>query len=351
MSAMTQSRQRGKEKRREATKTPKTDEVIRCEQCNMEMQANPPFAPSSWLRIVYEAIKRLHNEANPHRKYFHYKHDICSYIDKNWYSLCPEKKKTSTWNNTVSAVITTHRKLFKSNRKQSGYWTLRSAAQAMDIEDLKEVVKKSPKKRTHTEMVASSPVTPKVTKPRGLTEEEVYQLKTSVSPSQPRVFYAISLRRKNKPGSEDDLGSPSRRTRSATGGDENEDDDDPMLLDDALIQIPVPKPWMDRVIKHPLVADTYTIEGPIPIPRWVEVNEDEVLDEDDSPGPSPSKKAKISSPKSDGKEKVEEDGDEDISDARFSALHQPYETLEKRLQKYFVNSQNNGVATVNNTNH
>jgi hypothetical protein len=32
---------------------------------------------------------------------------------------------TLTWNNTVSAVITTHRKLFKSNRKQSGYWTLR----------------------------------------------------------------------------------------------------------------------------------------------------------------------------------------------------------------------------------
>lgn len=270
---------------------------------------------------------------------------------------------TSTWNNTVSAVITTHRKLFKSNRKQSGYWTLRSAAQAMDIEDdVKEVVKKSPKKRTHAEMSAPAtavpaPVTPKATKPRGLTEEEVYQLKTAVSPSQsqPRVYYAISLRRKNKPGSEDDLGSPSRRTRSATGGDENEEDDDPMLLDDAMIQIPVPKPWMDRVIKQPLVADTYTIEGPIPIPRWVEVNEDEVLDEDDSPGPSPSKKAKISSPKSDSKEKekvFEEDGDEDISDARFTALHQPYETLEKRLQKYFVNSQNVGLATavVNNTN-
>lgn len=349
---MTQSRQRGKEKRREATKTPKTDEVIRCEQCNMEMQANPPYAASSWLRIVYEAIKRLHNEANPHRKYFHYKHDICSYIEKNWTSLCPDKKRTTTWNNTVSAVITTHRKLFKSNRKQSGYWTLRSASQAMDIEDdVKEpVIKKSPKKRTHAEMV-SPPVTPKAPQPRGLTEEEVYQLKTSVSPSQPRVFYAISLRRKNKPGSEDDLGSPSRRTRSATGGDEEDEDDDPMLLDDAMIQIPVPKPWMDRVIKHPLVADTYTIEGPIPIPRWVEVNEDEVDDEDDSPGPSPSKKAKTSSPKSDSKEQVEEDGDEDISDARFNALHQPYETLEKRLQKYFVNSQNNGVAPVNNTNH
>jgi hypothetical protein len=33
---------------------------------------------------------------------------------------------TQTWNNTVSAVITTHRKVFQSNRKQSGYWTLRS---------------------------------------------------------------------------------------------------------------------------------------------------------------------------------------------------------------------------------
>lgn len=31
---------------------------------------------------------------------------------------------TLTWNNTVSAVITTHRKLFKSNTRQSGFWTL-----------------------------------------------------------------------------------------------------------------------------------------------------------------------------------------------------------------------------------
>lgn len=31
---------------------------------------------------------------------------------------------TLTWNNTVSAVITTHRKLFKSNSRQSGFWTL-----------------------------------------------------------------------------------------------------------------------------------------------------------------------------------------------------------------------------------
>lgn len=31
---------------------------------------------------------------------------------------------TLTWNNTVSAVITTHRKLFKSNPRQAGFWTL-----------------------------------------------------------------------------------------------------------------------------------------------------------------------------------------------------------------------------------
>lgn len=58
------------------------------------------------LRIVYEAIKRLHNEANPHRKYFHYKHDICSYIDKNWFSLCPEKK--STFKQQI--IISNHRR-------------------------------------------------------------------------------------------------------------------------------------------------------------------------------------------------------------------------------------------------
>lgn len=74
---------------------------------------------------MYEALRRLHDEGKPHRKYFHYKLDICNYIDRNWGSLCPSKKRTPTWNNTVSAVITTHPKLFKSNRKQSGYWTLK----------------------------------------------------------------------------------------------------------------------------------------------------------------------------------------------------------------------------------
>jgi hypothetical protein len=75
--------------------------------------------------IVYEALRRLHDEGKPHRKYFHYKLDICNFIERNWLSLCPTKKRTPTWNNTVSAVITTHPKLFKSNRKQSGYWTLK----------------------------------------------------------------------------------------------------------------------------------------------------------------------------------------------------------------------------------
>jgi hypothetical protein len=119
-----------------------------------------------------------------------------------------------------------------------------------------------------------------------------------------------------------------------------------MILDDALIQIPVPKPWMDRVIKHPLVADTYPM-GQIPIPRWSTVDEDTDADDDSSSGQSPTKKQKLSSP---GKSEAKEDeGDEDISDARFTALHQPYETLEKRLQKYFVNSQQlNNVN--NNTN-
>lgn len=99
--------------------------INRCEQCGIEFYQQPPFAQSSWMWIVYEALRRLHDEGKPHRKYFHYKLDICNYIDRNWISLCPSKKRTPTWNNTVSAVITTHPKLFKSNRKQSGYWTLK----------------------------------------------------------------------------------------------------------------------------------------------------------------------------------------------------------------------------------
>jgi len=69
-------------------------EAERCNACHIEFHKNPPFAPSSWLRIVYEALRRLHNESTrPHRKYFHYKRDICSYIDKNWPNLCPMKKR------------------------------------------------------------------------------------------------------------------------------------------------------------------------------------------------------------------------------------------------------------------
>eukprot|EP01122_Echinamoeba_exundans_P000322 TRINITY_DN1028_c0_g1_i1.p1 TRINITY_DN1028_c0_g1~~TRINITY_DN1028_c0_g1_i1.p1 ORF type:complete len:469 (+),score=118.96 TRINITY_DN1028_c0_g1_i1:449-1855(+) len=99
--------------------------INRCEQCGIEFYQQPPFSQASWMWIVYEALRRLHDEGKPHRKYFHYKLDICNFIDRNWLSLCPTKKRTPTWNNTVSAVITTHPKLFKSNRKQSGYWTLK----------------------------------------------------------------------------------------------------------------------------------------------------------------------------------------------------------------------------------
>mmetsp|Transcript_3671 Transcript_3671/g.4070 ORF Transcript_3671/g.4070 Transcript_3671/m.4070 type:complete len:370 (+) Transcript_3671:84-1193(+) len=104
-------------------------EAERCLRCGIELHKDPGFAEKSWLRIVYEAVKCLHNERQPHSKFFHYKRDICSYIDKHWSALCPQKKRTSTWNNTVSAVITTHRGIFQSNQKQSGFWTLRPTSE------------------------------------------------------------------------------------------------------------------------------------------------------------------------------------------------------------------------------
>jgi hypothetical protein len=47
------------------------------------------------LGVVYAAFKKLHDEIKPHQKYYHYKQDICNYIDENWSIFCPDKKSAS----------------------------------------------------------------------------------------------------------------------------------------------------------------------------------------------------------------------------------------------------------------
>lgn len=78
---------------------------------------------ASWLDIVWKAVHQL-SIVYPGREYFHYYQDICRYIEEHWQRLAEGKERTSTWANTVSSTITTHKRIFKPGPDQ-GYWGLR----------------------------------------------------------------------------------------------------------------------------------------------------------------------------------------------------------------------------------
>jgi hypothetical protein len=81
-------------------------------------------APSaSWLDIVWKAVHQL-SVVYPGRDHFHYYQDICRYIETHWERLAQGKDRTSTWTNTVSSTITTHKRIFKPGPDQ-GFWGLR----------------------------------------------------------------------------------------------------------------------------------------------------------------------------------------------------------------------------------
>lgn len=80
-------------------------------------------ATASWLEVVWKAVHQL-SVIYPEREHFHYYQDICSYIESHWERLARGKDRTSTWTNTVSSTITTHKKIFKPG-PEHGYWGLR----------------------------------------------------------------------------------------------------------------------------------------------------------------------------------------------------------------------------------
>jgi hypothetical protein len=81
-------------------------------------------APSaSWLDIVWKSVHQL-SIVYPGRDHFHYYQDICRYIETHWERLAQGKDRTSTWTNTVSSTITTHKRIFKPGPDQ-GFWGLR----------------------------------------------------------------------------------------------------------------------------------------------------------------------------------------------------------------------------------
>jgi len=86
--------------------------------------ASKKRAPTaSWLDIVWKAVHQL-SVIHTGRDHFHYYQDICRYIETHWERLAQGKDRTSTWTNTVSSTITTHKRIFKPGPDQ-GFWGLR----------------------------------------------------------------------------------------------------------------------------------------------------------------------------------------------------------------------------------
>jgi len=97
-----------------------------CRECRTlrEYGHNAPRSSLlSWVDVVWLAIHNLCCMKGGNREFFHYKTDICEYIDKYWDTLCLNKARTQTWQKTVSSTITTNHNIFKSGPTK-GYWGL-----------------------------------------------------------------------------------------------------------------------------------------------------------------------------------------------------------------------------------
>ncbi|KAJ1945345.1 hypothetical protein FBU59_002333 [Linderina macrospora] len=80
----------------------------------------------SWVQVIYIVLYHLIH-AEPEKKYFRWRENICATINDNWDALMPGKAKTATWHNTVAGCLSTHNLLFKSgfdDTQQPGNWTL-----------------------------------------------------------------------------------------------------------------------------------------------------------------------------------------------------------------------------------
>ncbi|KAI8928577.1 hypothetical protein BC831DRAFT_397374 [Entophlyctis helioformis] len=73
------------------------------------------------------ALFHLHI-TQPDRQFFRLKEDICALLDKCWGYLQPNRTRSATWTNSVSASLSTQAKLFLSGQAtmgQLGYWALK----------------------------------------------------------------------------------------------------------------------------------------------------------------------------------------------------------------------------------
>jgi len=86
----------------------------------------------NWTDIVRVAIYNLvlqEKRKGSNKRFFQYKEEICSYIDKHWDSLAHDKTRTKTWENTIGSSLSTKSYYFRSGAEEigsAGYWGLTS---------------------------------------------------------------------------------------------------------------------------------------------------------------------------------------------------------------------------------
>ncbi|KAJ1797344.1 hypothetical protein LPJ59_003201 [Coemansia sp. RSA 2399] len=97
-----------------------------CKICNGGEDERYERDVVSWVQVIYLVLYHL-SKAEPDKKYFRWRENICAVINDNWSGLFPGKSKTATWHNTVAGSLSTHSLLFKSgfeDTQQTGNWSL-----------------------------------------------------------------------------------------------------------------------------------------------------------------------------------------------------------------------------------
>ena len=97
----------------------------------------------SWVEVIHIALYNL-SLTQPSRKpdsllkYYHWKQDICTFIDANW-SKFWTKARTSTWRNSVASCLSTGKRFVSAakeseNDQAAGLWALCSTGLPSTVE-------------------------------------------------------------------------------------------------------------------------------------------------------------------------------------------------------------------------
>lgn len=114
-----------------------------CAICSTDHTEHCELVQKNWTDIVRIAIWNLIQQERKKgslKRFFQYKDELCSFIDKNWAVLCPGKTRTKTWENTIGSSLSTKPYFFESGSEQigaPGYWGLREEIDPSLVKDSK----------------------------------------------------------------------------------------------------------------------------------------------------------------------------------------------------------------------